>query len=41
MQGLQINAGKTKLLGSMSEAREPMTKAKWPCGVCRKGVGAN
>ena len=34
--------GKTKILGSSSEAQKPTTKAKWPCGVlCTKGVGAN
>ena len=40
-QGLRINVGKTKILGSSGEAQKPTRNVKWPCGVCSEGVGVN
>ena len=39
--GLRVNVGKTKILGSSSEAQKPTRNVKWPCGVCSKGFGIN
>ena len=39
--GLRINVGKTKILGSLGETQKPTRNAKWPCGVCSKGVDVN
>ena len=36
-QGLRINVGKTKILGSSGEAQKTTTNVKWPCGVFQMG----
>ena len=36
-----MNAAKTKVMISSSEARSSFEVGRWPCGVCRKGVGSN
>ena len=41
-KGLKVTPQKTKILVSDGAIiNEPKQKAKWPCGVCGKGVGAN
>ena len=40
-KGLRVNAAKTKVMISNSEARSGFEIGRWPCGVCRKGVGSN
>ena len=40
-KGLRVNAAKTKVMISSSEARSGFEFGRWPCGVCRKGVGSN
>jgi len=39
-KGLKMNTGKTKV-NSCSMKDRVEEKAKWPCGVCKKGVGNN
>ena len=38
-KGMKVNMGKTKVMVSGMGIKE--VSGKWPCGVCRKGVGAN
>jgi len=40
-KGLKMNAGKTKVMFSCSMKDKVEEKGKWPCGVCKKGVGNN
>ena len=40
-KGLKMNTGKTKVMFSCSLKDKVEEKAKWPCGVCKKGVGNN
>ena len=40
-KGLRVNAAKTKVMISSSEVRSGFEVGRWPCGVCRKGVGSN
>ena len=40
-KGLRINMSKTKILISDHDLVAKSDPAKWPCGVCRKGVGKN
>lgn len=40
-KGLRVNAAKTKVLICSSEAKSKIEVGRWPCGVCRKGVGSN
>jgi len=40
-KGLKINAGKTKVMLSDPKTVMIDEKCKWPCGVCKKGVGNN
>ena len=40
-KGLKVNAVKTKVMISSSEARSGFEIGRWPCGVCKKGVGSN
>ena len=40
-KGLRVNAVKTKVMTSSSEARSGFEVGRWPCGVCRKGEGSN
>jgi len=40
-KGLKMNTGKTKVMFSCSMKYKVEEKGKWPCGVCKKGVGSN
>ena len=40
-KGLRVNMGKTKILCSSYGVNQRTKTGKWPCGVCRKGVGVN
>ena len=40
-KGLKMNTGKTKLMFSCYMKDRVDEKGKWPCGVCKKGVGNN
>ena len=40
-KGLKMNTGKTKVMFSCSMKDKLEEKGKWPCGVCKKGVGNN
>ena len=40
-KGLKMNTGKTKVMFSCSMKDKVEEKGKWPCGVCKKGVGHN
>jgi len=40
-RGMSVNMNKTKVMLS-GERQKPLQKAaRWPCGVCGKGVGSN
>ena len=40
-QGLRVNLGKTKVMKCEVRTGQAENSGKFPCGVCRKGVGAN
>jgi len=41
-KGLRVNMTKTKFLHSQVSQRKPHIKpSKYPCGICRQGVGSN
>lgn len=40
-KGLRVNLGKTKILKCQGGVGQVEDSGKWPCGVCRKGVGSN
>ncbi len=40
-KGLRVNMGKTKVMCSGLDLNSLKDSGKWPCGVCRSGVGAN
>ena len=40
-KGLRVNMGKTKIMISGPELNTLKDSGKFPCGVCRKGVGVN
>ena len=41
-RGLRVNTSKTKVMVSRkSSGQSDVGHSKWPCGVCRKGVGRN
>ena len=40
-KGLWVNMSKTKILVSNSPLERPVDPSKYPCGVCKKGVGNN
>jgi hypothetical protein len=40
-KGLRVNMGKTKVMRSQFSDVQAVDSGKWPCGVCRKGVGLN
>jgi hypothetical protein len=40
-KGLRVNMGKTKVMKCQSGLVQAGDSGKWPCGVCRKGVGSN
>ena len=39
--GKKVNIGKTKVMASGKACGEVERTGKWPCAVCRKGVGVN
>jgi len=40
-RGMRVNMNQTKVMTS-GERQKPVQKAaRWPCGVCRRGVGSN
>lgn len=41
LKGLRVNMGKTKVMCCNVGTGQMENSGKWPCGVCRKGVGAN
>ena len=40
-RGLKVNTGKTKVLISGVGEGSVEKRGRWPCAVCRKGVGSN
>ncbi|MBJ5695539.1 hypothetical protein JGG83_23085, partial [Salmonella enterica subsp. enterica serovar Derby] len=40
-KGLRVNVGNTKVMVGGEGPRRVEEMGKWPCGVCRKGVGRN
>ena len=40
-KGLRVNMGKTKVMCCRIRHEQAENSGKWPCGVCRKGVGVN
>ena len=40
-KGLRVNVGKTKVMKCQVGSGQVKNSGKWPCGVCRKGVGRN
>ena len=40
-KGLNVNAGKSKVMVGSSGGKMIVNSGKWPCGVCGKGVQAN
>ncbi|XP_057314191.1 uncharacterized protein LOC130655450 [Hydractinia symbiolongicarpus] len=40
-KGLKVNTAKSKVMISSITAKCDLVVGKWPCGVCRKGVGSN
>jgi hypothetical protein len=40
-KGLKVNIGKTKVMMSCDGPGEVSESGRWPCGVCRTGVGSN
>src|SRR3954470_5698707 len=40
-KGLRVNIGKTKVMNCKVGAGQVENSGKYPCGICRKGVGGN
>jgi hypothetical protein len=40
-KGLRVNMAKTKVLRCQRKSGQVEESGKWPCGVCKKGVGRN
>jgi hypothetical protein len=40
-KGLRVNVAKTKVLKSQALKGQVKESGRWPCGVCKKGVGRN
>ncbi|MCP3657197.1 MAG: hypothetical protein GY766_20280 [Herbaspirillum sp.] len=40
-RGLKVNLAKSKVLVSRKEDRTTLPSGKWPCSICRMGVGRN
>jgi hypothetical protein len=40
-KGLKVNIGKTKVMIGAEGTGTIEARGKWPCGVCKKGVGSN
>ena len=41
LKGLKVNISKTKVMHCKIRSGQMENSGKWPCGVCRKGVGVN
>ena len=41
LKGLRVNIGKTKVMCCKVRSGQAESTGKWPCAVCKKGVGAN
>ena len=41
VRGLEMDTGKTKAMFGCSTTDRVEEQGKWPCGVCKKGVGSN
>ena len=40
-KGMRVNMNKTKVMISAERQMVRQKAARWPCGVCNKGVGSN
>ena len=40
-KGMRVNVNKTKVMISGQRQKVGQKAARWPCGVCSKGVGSN
>src|SRR6267154_710183 len=40
-KGLRVNLGKTKVMNCKVGVRQVENSGRFPCGICRKGVGVN
>ena len=40
-KGLRVNLSKTKLMLCSDRDRQPQACGKYPCGICKQGVGRN
>ena len=40
-KGLRVNIGKTKVMNCRVGVGQVENSGKYPCGICRKGVGRN
>jgi hypothetical protein len=40
-KGLRVNVGKTKVMRCHVRTGQREVSGKWPCGICKKGVGSN
>jgi len=40
-KGLRVNMGKTKVMHCCDRDHQPQACGKYPCGICKKGVGRN
>ena len=41
VKGLRINMGKTKVMVCQAKSGQVMDSGRWPCAICKKGVGSN
>jgi hypothetical protein len=40
-KGLKVNVGKSKVMKCGVDLKKSVETGKWPCGICKKGVGRN
>ena len=40
-KGLRVNMAKTKVMVCQAKSGQVKDSGKWPCGICKKGVGSN
>ena len=40
-EGLRVNMGKTVVMTCQTKSGHVMDSGRWPCGICKKGVGSN
>jgi len=40
-RGMRVNMNKTKVMISAERQKPVQKSARWPCGVCGRGVGSN